>query len=195
MNTWIAQNKLLWAWWLMGRPVPPPHIVKQRILKRYASKYELSIFVETGTCRGAMVFAMKKYFDRIYSIELSEEFYLAAKRWFKNDEFIELIHGDSGIELGRVINLIDQPALFWLDGHYSGGETARGTKDTPVIEELEHIYNSKLASQHVVLIDDARCFGKDKGYPSILEIKNLVRSKIPNAVITVNNDAIHIISQ
>ena len=50
-------------------PVPPPHVVKQRVLREYAERYELKVFVETGTYRGDMVQAMKPLFDKIYSIE------------------------------------------------------------------------------------------------------------------------------
>ena len=50
-----------------------------------------------------------------------------------------MIQGDSGIELMNLAARIDQPSLFWLDGHYSAEETAKGDKETPVIEELQHI--------------------------------------------------------
>ena len=55
---------------------------------------------------------------------------------------VELLHGDSGTELGNVMNKINQPALFWLDGHYSAGVTAKGDKDTPIYEELVCILNA-----------------------------------------------------
>ena len=57
-------------WEREGRQIPPPHIVKQRVLREYAKKYGLRILVETGTSTGDMVEAMKTDFDRIYSIEL-----------------------------------------------------------------------------------------------------------------------------
>ena len=41
---------------------------------------------------------------------------------------IELVNGDSGFELGRIIDKINHATLFWLDGHFSGGETGRGKK-------------------------------------------------------------------
>src|SRR2546422_8845348 len=114
--------------WLKGRgrpsgPVPVTHGVKQGVLRSYAERYRLKVFVETGTLRGDMVEAMKPLFQKICSIELSEPLFVAAKRRFQADRHVELIQGDSGKELGRIVARIDQPALFWLDGHYSVGET------------------------------------------------------------------------
>jgi len=138
-----------------------------------------------------MVDAMKKNFDRIYSIELSNELYENAKNRFKGEEHIELIHGDSGIELNNIMDRINQPALFWLDGHYSGGVTARGDKDTPIYEELKHIINAP-DNGHVIIIDDARFFGRQRAYPSIEELSDFIRSKRPDANIVIQDDSIRI---
>lgn len=109
------------AWERNGKPISPPHAIKQRVLREYAKKFGLKILVETGTYYGDMVVAMKADFDRIYSIELGQELYDGAIKRFKGVKNIEIIHGDSGSELIKIIEKIHQPALFWLDGHYSGG--------------------------------------------------------------------------
>ena len=142
---WLTRNRQvdpLAEWERRGRPVPPPHVVKQRVLRGYAERYHLKIFVETGTYRGDMVEAMKHLFHRIYSIELSDTLFAAARRRFRRDSHIELLHGDSSQELGRIMERVDQPVLFWLDGHYSAGDTARGEKDTPICDELAEIFRA-----------------------------------------------------
>ena len=187
----IRQNRKFKEWERCGRPAPPPHIVKQRTIREFAEKFGVKVLIETGTYYGDMVEAMKNYFDRIYSIELSNELYEQAKRRFADDDRIKIIHGDSGIELGKIIARLDQPVLFWLDGHYSAGETAKGDKDTPIYEELTHIFNSQQRG-HVVIIDDARCFGTDAAYPSIDELIKFIKAKNPNATIEVENDSIRI---
>ena len=174
-----------------GKAAPPPHLLKQVVLRETAQRYGLRILVETGTYRGDMLEAMKRYFERLYSIELSPELHAEAKRRFKPDRNIQLIQGDSGRELARVLQWIDRPALFWLDGHYSAGVTARGDKDTPVYEELGCILRAPDLG-HVVIIDDARCFGKDPGYPTIDEVKEFVLSRRPGVRISVENDSIRI---
>jgi hypothetical protein len=172
-------------------PVPPSHIIKQRVLRRYAEEYSLKILVETGTHYGEMVDAMKNYFYRIYSIELSEQLFDNAKKRFKSAKNIELIHGDSGKELENIMKKLNQPALFWLDGHYSAGVTARGKKDTPICEELYCIHNAKNLG-HIIIIDDARCFGTDPAYPSLVELEEFIRSKSPNVKIVVQDDSIRV---
>lgn len=178
-------------WQRNGKPNPPPHVVKQRALRDHANTYGLRILVETGTYLGDMVEAMKSEFDKIYSIELSEALYEQARLRFKNADNIEIIHGDSGIVLGRLVGEINQPALFWLDGHYSGGLTAKGEKETPIYKEIQHILNAPDA-KHVIIIDDARCFGELPDYPSIEELQQYVWSKNPDLSIVIQDDSIRI---
>ena len=187
----IQHWKEIVKWVINGKPIPPPHIIKQKIIRTYAKTFKINILVETGTYRGDMVDAMKYVFDYIYSIELSKKLYKKAKDRFKGEEHIELICGDSGIELLNVINRINQPTLFWLDGHYSEGITARADKDTPIHEELDHLLNAENLG-HVIIIDDARNFGSHPAYPSIYELKNLIWLKKPNVNIVIKDDVIRI---
>jgi len=185
------QKKELLEWEQEGRPVPVPHIVKQRTLQEYSKKFGLKSLVETGTYRGDMLDAMKDSFDNLYSIELSKELYNLAKSRFKDAKHIQLIHGDSGTEIGNVIAKLEEPALFWLDGHYSGGVTARGRKETPILEEIDKILSAK-ESRHVLIVDDARCFGSDPAYPSIKELTDFIISKRPNVDILIEGDSIRV---
>jgi hypothetical protein len=178
-------------WKRRGKPVPPPHLYKQQVVRNYADKYGLKILVETGTFYGDMIEAMKHCFDGIYSIELSKALYEKAATRFSAEKNIEIIHGDSGLELGNLINRVNQPILFWLDGHYSGGVTARGVKDTPIYDELEQIFNNQ-ASKYVVLIDDARCFGARADYPSIQLLSDFIKTKMHDAKIEIECDIIRI---
>ena len=193
LKNWVTlkrQKKELIEWEKAGKPAPPPHIVKQRTIKNLAEKFELQIFIETGTYHGDMVEAMKDSFSQIYSIELSEELYQKAKKKFDSLENVQIIQGDSGVELGKLVDIIEKPALFWLDGHYSGGITAKSDKDTPIYEELTHIFNAN-HSKSVIIIDDARCFGNDQDYPSIKELSDFIKTKT-NANIEVKYDSIRI---
>lgn len=185
------QNREVRDWLRKGRSLPPPHRVKQDVLREYAQRYNLRILVETGTFYGDMVQAMKRVFAYIYSIELNHELYEMAKERFKSDSHVELIYGDSGKELGPLMDKVDKPALFWLDGHWSGGDTARAEKDTPILKELEHILHAPDLG-HVVIIDDARCFGLDPAYPTLQKLTEYVLSKRPHVQIAVENDSIRI---
>jgi hypothetical protein len=186
-----AEESEVAEWERRARPAPPPHLVKQKVLRRYADQYGLRVLVETGTYLGDMVEAQKRYFDRVYSIELSEELFRKTKQRFASERHITLIHGDSGKALEGVMKELTQPALFWLDGHYSAGITAKGETDTPVCEELKHILNAR-PLDHVIIIDDARLFGSDPTYPTIEELREFVGSK-RESIITIEDDSIRIV--
>ena len=179
------------AWERSGRPAPVPHAVKQMALLSFAQEYQLRVFVETGTYFGDMVAAMTDHFDEIYSIELSKEYYERARKRFKGLRHVHLVRGDSGKELENIARQISQPALFWLDAHYSGGSTARGNNDTPVFEELHAVLSSKGACG-VIIIDDARFFGRDPNYPSIDQLRDFVASIRPDLDFIVENDSVRI---
>ena len=185
------QKRELLDWERGGRHSPPPHAIKQQTIKGFSEKYGLDILVETGTYYGDMVAAMKPYFNHIFSIELSEDLYRKAVKRFAGEAKVEIIHGNSGIEIGSLIERIEKPALFWLDGHYSAGETAMGDKITPIYEELEHIFNSKHCG-NVIIIDDARCFGVDPGYPCMDDLINFVKTKKPDVKIEIKDDSIRV---
>jgi hypothetical protein len=99
------------------------------------------------------------------------------------------LQGDSGNVLNQVLAEISQPALFWLDGHYSEGITAKGEKECPIIEELSCIFKSKRLN-HLILIDDARLFIGRNDYPTIQELTDFIFKECPNASVDVSDDMI-----
>ena len=187
----MLQKRQLKSWEANGRPAPPPAAVKHRAMRAYAEKFGLKVFVESGTYYGDTVEAVKPWFEHVYSIELSRDLYEGAKKRFRSDRNVHLICGDSGEHIGALVKDIHQPALFWLDGHYSGGETARGERDTPIYEELAHILKAPDLG-HVILIDDAHCFGNDPGYPTLDDLTEYVRSLRNGIAITIEDDSIRI---
>ena len=173
--------------------IPDP-LAKQQILLSYAEQYGLRVLVETGTYLGDMVEAMKDRFDRIYSIELDDDLFENAATRFASSDHVRIIHGDSGVLLNGVLSEINEPALFWLDGHYSGGPTARGASDTPVLKELSHIFGTARTGD-VVIIDDAREFEysrHSRDYPTLRKLRKFVRDIAGDVDIAVVDDAIRI---
>jgi hypothetical protein len=170
--------------------LPPPHIVKQKAIEEFREKFQINILVETGTYLGDMVEAQRTSFEKIYSIELSEKLFNRAVKRFKDNSHITILQGDSGVVLNKLITEIDQPALFWLDGHYSGGITAKAEKECPVPEELDTILKSSLP--HIILIDDARLFNGTQDYPTIEEIKNMINKRDDSYLLEIKDDIIRI---
>lgn len=179
------------AWKDSGCPVPPPHAVKQDVLRSHARQFGLRILVETGTYLGDMVEALKAEFERVYSIELDGALHEKARDRFRRDRNVKLLKGDSADVLPGILAELDQPALFWLDGHYSGGITGRGESDTPVLSELDSILRSP-EKGHVIVIDDARCFGTDPGYPDLDALTSMVARLRPDLHLKVAGDSIRI---
>jgi hypothetical protein len=178
-------------WERCGSPIPPPHLFKQNIIREHAKRFGPRVFIETGTCYGDMVEALRREFDRVYSIELSPYLFGKVSKRFKRAKNVTLIQGDSGVKLKEVMPSIGQPALFYLDGHYSSGMSIKGEKETPICEELHTILRAK-PFKHVILIDDARCFGVDPDYPPVDELRKLVDSYSRGYSVAVKDDCIRI---
>lgn len=188
----LNNNIIIINWTFDGRPMPPPGPVKLSTIKKYAKKFSLGTLIETGTFTGYTVESTKDFFKRIISIELDHLLFEQAKAKFSKNNNIQIIEGDSSNILPELMANINTPCLFWLDGHYSGGNTAKGSKSTPIINELNTIFNHKLIDQHVILIDDARCFTGLDDYPEINELKKIILQKQPNFIFDVKDDIIRI---
>lgn len=187
----ITEKEELAQWEKNGRPLPPPHIVKQKVIEEYLRKFHTETLIETGTYLGDMVEAQRDHFKKIYSVELSERLFNKAQKRFKDHLHIKILHGDSGTVLNKLMTEIDQPALFWLDGHYSGGITAKGEKECPVPEELETILKSPLP--HIILIDDARLFNGTHDYPTIEQMKNIITKAGKNYSLEIEDDILRLV--
>ena len=186
----ISQEEQLAQWEKNGRPLPPPHIVKQMAIESYRQRFHTEILVETGTYLGDMVEAQRDHFKKIFSIELSERLFNKAQKRFKDHLHVKIFHGDSGSVLNKLMTEIGKPALFWLDGHYSGGITAKGEKECPVPEELDTILKSPLP--HIILIDDARLFNGTHDYPAIERIEEIIKVNNRQYSLEIKDDIIRL---
>jgi hypothetical protein len=183
-------KKLIAEWEQKGKPAPTPHIVKQYAIRDFQKRFGISTFIETGTYKGDMVTAQQDVFKKIISIELGKELHAAAVKLFEKFPHIQILQGDSGEVLQNVTPKLSERALFFLDGHYSAGVTAKGEKNCPIFNELDAIFKNDLG--HVILIDDARCFvGKDD-YPAMNELEKYIQEKNSKYKIEVKNDIIHV---
>lgn len=170
-----------------------PHRIKEKAIIEYCDKYHYNTFIETGTYMGEMVYSLRNNFKTLYTIELSHTLYEIAKNHFKEFGHINFLQGDSGIVLGKITDKLNEPAILWLDGHYSGGVTEKGELETPVMKELQSIFSSPYS--HIILIDDARCFGNSDfpDYPSIDTLKDFIKANHTNCNFEIKDDIIRIV--
>jgi hypothetical protein len=166
-----------------------PAYVKRWVIKKYAKKYGSKVLIETGTFYGDTTFALRNNFKQIYSIEFDQKFYRMAEQRFKDIKNIKILQGDSGVVLPELLEKINDPVAFYLDGHHCSGVTVKSDLSTPIIKELDSIF-TKTKNKYVILIDDARCFvGKDD-YPTLTNLETYVKNKGLNLDFKVVADTI-----
>ncbi len=183
-------------WKIKGKPVPPPHAIKQKTILSFNQNKQYKYFVETGTYLGDMIEALRYDFDELYTCELVPFIYEKAQERFKGSKNIHLVLGDSTHALPIIMEQLNGSAIFWLDGHYSGGDT--GWSDVnggcPIYDEIKTIFKSPF--KHTIVIDDARCFNGDAvGYPKLEEFIQTVKSNYLVEFIEVKDDLIRIVKQ
>jgi hypothetical protein len=187
----ISAYKKVFFWKLQGKPIPPPHVVKQVAVKDYAQRFNVRILVETGTFMGEMIDAVLNTFDEIISIEFDPDLARRAQKKFSADYHVRILQGDSGKVLPEIMAGINKSCLFWLDAHYSGGVTAKSDLETPIFRELSLLLEHS-CPDHVILIDDAREFTGQNSYPTLDEVRKLVAAKRPEWTMQVSDDIIRI---
>jgi len=178
-------------WRTQGRPIPAPDPVKYGVISEYARRYRTAVLIETGTFYGNAIFTLRRDFHEIHSIELAPALYEFNVRELSHLPQVHLHLGDSAVVLPQLLLTLREPALFWLDGHFCAGPSARASSDTPISAELDHLLKQP-SGKNVVLIDDARLFIGRDDYPSIPELHEIVRRHRPDATFEVDLDIIRI---
>ena len=158
--------------------------LKIDFLKGLSNAFGLDTFIETGTYLGDTSNAASKIFQSVHTIELSADLYQKAVERFKNNPNIHVYNGDSGKIFPELLCKINGKALFWLDGHYSEGGTAKGDENTPIIKEIKAIKESVITDA-VITVDDLRFFdavwdvvpdnSSARGYPSVDALCSAIR--------------------
>ena len=178
-------------WHKAGCPMPVPHQIKLSTIEEFQTKSGYDILVETGTFKGDTIEAERKIFGQIISVELGKELHEKARERFRKFRHIKLYQGDGGKVLHDIVPELEGPAIFWLDGHYSGGVTARGESDCPILSELDAVLkNCKF--KHIILIDDADCFIGKNDYPTIEQLTHHIKSLAKNYKIEVKYGIIRV---
>jgi hypothetical protein len=179
-------------WQKSGSPPPMAHLGKRNIVEQYMRNSSLKVFIETGTYKGDMIYGALRYFKDIYSIELNKTLCSRAQKRFAGYSNVHILQGQSSEVLPKILSDIDKPCLFWLDAHWSGGSTAKGEFETPIMRELRCVLNHTKANEHVILIDDARCFTGEKDYPILKMLKQFILDVHPNWIFEVKDDIIRV---
>lgn len=151
-------------------------------------------FIETGTYLGDTIFNVEPYFDKLYTVEFSEKYYNNAKNRYYGNK-IHFLLGDSAFVFEDLLPKITDKSIFFLDGHYSGGDTGKSIKDCPLEEEITHIHNL-FQNEAIIIIDDFRLFGLDKSSGKLGEDWSKInKEKLLQIVKTRMNKVYHLDSE
>lgn len=166
-------------------------------LETLKTKFDCQIYLETGmydpsvegiSCRKALLCN----FDRVYSVEIRQDFVDNAKHIFA--DFIEKdklrIIDDDSTNIGYHFHNNDdfnKRTMFFLDAHVDNQNIYNYTKRCPVFEELMAIKNLE-RKDHIILIDDVRLLKGpapwgETSYGSIDFIKT-----IQQLILTINDN-------
>jgi len=166
-----------------------------RIALALAKLSGATVFVETGTYQGATARWAAEYFASVYTIERAEPLFKAHSRALRALDNVEPLLGDSREVLRKIIpGLQGQRAVVWLDGHWSGGETAGAGEECPLIGELEMMASR---AHDVIFIDDARLFlcappppHDPRQWPTITEVVAALTAAGPRRYVQIVDDVI-----
>ena len=159
------------SWRRRGFAAPCPNSIKRTCILR--NGLSNSTWVETGTYKGDTTSLLARNARFVHSIEPAKQLYDQSQRKLKKFDNVSLHFGTSEEVFPILIPTLNGDVSFWLDGHFSAGETFKAEKDTPIVKELSTISaNIENFSQLAILIDDIRCFDplvpEFKDYPSRL---------------------------
>ena len=150
-------------------------------------------FIETGTFKGATSIWAAKYFDRVYTIEISPEISKETASQPGIPSNIEFLIGNSKDLLKPLMSSIKGRSFFWLDGHWCSGAGGKD-EECPLFDELAAISTIK---DSVIFIDDARCFlgplpppHNYEHWPMIDEVFIKLKLYFPQSLVTIIDDVI-----
>jgi hypothetical protein len=166
-------------WSNRGFSMPAPQIVKMQTLKRWGGE---EVWIESGTYLGDTASNLASFAKQVITYEPSVKYFDIASKRLKFYNNIDLKLGSSELLLEKILGQLSATGevndlSFWLDGHYSNGETYKGINDTPILEELAVIqkYLPKIETL-TICIDDVRLFRTEietaEEYPDSYELTN-----------------------
>lgn len=131
-------------------------------IEEIKTKFNLNVFVETGTLHGDTIEWLYPSFEELHSIELDTELYEKAALRFNGNTKVKIHHGNSTDVLKKILPDIKKSALFWLDAHFPGADVHKVSYDNeknedirvPLYHEIQEIVKRQNTYNDVVIIDD-----------------------------------------
>lgn len=165
--------------------------VPESLARQLSTDLAIKRAVETGTYLGESTAVLAAIFERVETIELSPKLARRARRKFLLRRNVRVRCGDSG----SLLHPGDEPTLYWLDAHWSGGNTAGEERECPILDELRATVPGTSADCY--LIDDAHMFVNPpppphdaSHWPTLAEIESVVAETRPGHSVSVVDDVV-----
>lgn len=156
---------------------------------------DVRVFIESGTYRGETAGWAADLFQEVITIELSPEIHRETRARLSSKGNISFKLGHTKSVLTSILPQMRDPAIFWLDAHWSGLNTAGRDQECPLLEELALL--NATAVEHFILIDDARLFTappplphRASAWPTIWEIHEALQQGPSHRFTIIHRDAI-----
>jgi hypothetical protein len=167
----------IYLWSRRSWASPSPNFMKWQVLRRNSNH---GVWIETGTYKGHTSLFLSKIGEVVYSLEPMVKIFHKTQHHLRFIANIYILNVSSENGFEKTINeVLSQerikglPINFWLDGHFSGGETFLGSSPTPISAELEIISKMlPLFDESSIFVDDVRCFSSNsfnehESYPQL----------------------------
>jgi hypothetical protein len=145
---------------------PASQFEKLQLLKSLSKRDQF--WIETGTFMGYTTRGLSQVSKAVSSLEPSKLYFELSSKTLSDLKNVTLINATSEDGLLAMIDNCPEGSHinFWLDGHYSAGDTFLGVNHCPIEEELKTIESRLSVFDITVFIDDFRLFGLEEGYPT-----------------------------
>ena len=120
--------------------------------------------------------------------EQSARYGMLAAEMEKKYKNIGLYFGSSEERLNEMISDIDEPIMFWLDAHFSGGTTSKADNGTssPLRKELDIIATHPI-KEHTIIVDDFDVWEEHYGF-TMEDVKDMILKINKNYVFELSTD-------
>lgn len=129
------------------------YALSRGFLSSLKQTFGIETFIETGTYAARTTLIAADLFREVHTYEIDATLYKAAQAKLQSLAHVTIVHGDSSVELYKLLPKINSRSLFWLDAHYSGPGTGQNQKQEHILlSELRAI--AQYVHDCVILIDD-----------------------------------------
>lgn len=144
-----------------------PHGIVLRAVLRNPRFRGIRVLVESGTFRGKTTAVESRYFRTVHTIELNVDLYAAAQEKFHDVPNVHCHHGDSGAVIPKLVDAIDEAAVFFLDAHWSGDSSVDWSDSNWEGYGVDTAYRGETwpptPEQQCPLLDESKAIGR--GFP------------------------------